>query len=284
MKKSRLFLAWLALIFLLNGCSQPSVYGNTNIPTLPSFIEINNKSISVSEINDGLKDAFNTALYYHKDGPIGAFLNKTVEYELFFISDTKTTLQPKISFVITNMEHPLSTEQNPLLYKFSIHATESGLQSYFCEQSYVRSQANNSTSLAENADYLGNYSLYINKVERPKHEAMSSQWKKRAEEALQLYMERNDFYSEKENNLPKGKYSVFIQGFSKSDVDSTVVFAHEDGRVYLGQYYFVHDIHDGEPADLNKVALVESADAHFAEYLARLRENAAVSMEYVVQQ
>ena len=182
----------------------------------------------------------------------------------------------------TNIEHPLSTTQNPLLYKFGVNVTECGLQSNFCEQSHVRSQADNSTSLLEGADYLGNYSMYINKIKQPKHEAMSSQWKKQAEKALQLYMDRNDFYSVKEKNLPRGKYNVYIQGFSKCDIDSTVVFEHENGQVYLGRYYFVHDIPDGEPADLNKVALVESADAHLVNFLGKLRQHAAVSMEYVV--
>ena len=90
MKKSRLFWVLLVLMFLLNGCSQLSIHENTNTPTPPSFIEINNKRISVSEINDGLRDAFNLALYYHEDGPANTFLNRTVEYELFFVSDPKT--------------------------------------------------------------------------------------------------------------------------------------------------------------------------------------------------
>ena len=63
MKKSRIFWVLLVLVLLLNGCSQPSMHGNTNTPSPPSFIEINNKRISVSEINDGLRDAFNIALY-----------------------------------------------------------------------------------------------------------------------------------------------------------------------------------------------------------------------------
>ncbi len=278
-KDKKLFLRFLTvlltLMIVMSGCE-----GNETT-VIPDAIEVNEQSISVAEVNSGIETVFNNALYYYEDGQLSQFLNKKLEYELFFIPSTETAALPRVYMIVTNVKHPLSTEQNPLLYKFGIQISEYGLQSDFYEQSYA--QQENGASFPDGAVYLGQYSMSINQIEQPVYEEMTDQWKKQAETALRLYMDDNNFDSDTEKNLQAGKYQVYIQGFTKNDVDSTVIFEHENGQIYVGRYHFVHDISDEVSADLNKVELVEDIDPQFMAYLDKLRLTAALTMEYQVE-
>lgn len=267
----------LTLMIVMSGCE-----GNETT-VIPDAIEVNDQSISVAEVNSGIETVFNNALYYYEDGQLSQFLNKKLEYELFFIPSTETAALPRVYMIVTNVKHPLSTEQTPLLYKFGIQISEYGLLSDFCEQSYVQQEKDNSASFPEETIYLGQYSMSINQIEQPVYEEMTDQWKKQAETALRLYMDDNNFDSDTEKNLQAGKYQVYIQGFTKNDVDSTVIFEHEDGQIYVGRYHFVHDISDEVSADLNKVELVEDIGPQFMAYLDKLRLTAALTMEYQVE-
>jgi len=81
--------------------------------------------------------------------------------------------------------------------------------------------------------------------------------------------------------LPNGKYFIYVQGFSESDLDTRVFFEHEDGKVYWGRYLFVHDNDGKRSADLHKVELDEYyADDGFQLMLERIRQNSALSFEY----
>lgn len=273
----RFLTALFILIIVMSGCE-----GNETT-AFPDAIEVNHQSVSVAQINTGIKTVFNNALYYYEDGQLSQFLNKKLGYELFFVPSTETAVLPRIYMIITNVKHPLSTEQTPLLYKFGIQISEYGLQSDFYEQSYVPKEKVYDAYFSEGTSYLGSYAMCINEIVQPSYEEMPDQWKKQAETALRLYMDDNNFYSQAEKNLQAGKYQVYIQGFTKSDVDSTVIFEHEDGQIYVGRYHFVHDISDEVSADLNKVELVEDVDPQFMAYLDKLRLTAALTMEYRVE-
>lgn len=282
MKKILCLMVVAISLLMLNGCNNANSCDVNSAPTLDS-IKVGNQSVTIEEINDGIKTAFNQRLYYNKAWGNGQFLNKILTYELFFTPNIQAAAQPQIYMVITNVTHHLSTVQEPLLYTFGINITEHGLQSEFCLEGHVPETEGHTNWLKEGASYLGSHSIIIDEIVEPKHEVMSDQWKLRAEAAILLYMDGNNFYAEKSKNLQPGKYSVYIQGFSESDVDSIIVFEHEDGRVYMGKYYFVHSITAGQPADLNHVALVENIDTDFMAYLSKIRLNAALIIEATVQ-
>ena len=282
MKKWNFLILILSLIFALIGCNSGNTEHSSNVLSVTDSVKVNGRSISIEEINSGIKAVFCKDLYYYPDGSMKPFFNNTVEYELFFAPSNRSL--PKIYMIVTNMEHPSSTEQSPKLYRFGISITEYGLQSDFYEQGAVPSpQEDWLVSLPEGTIYLGHHTMCISEIVPPEYETMSDQWKQRAENAIRLYMDNNDFYGENSKNLQAGKYNVYIKGFSVCDVDSVVVFEHEGGQVYRGWYYFVHEIAEGSPADLNHVELIENIDTDTIEYLDKLRMNAALHMEYTVE-
>ena len=74
-----------------------------------------------------------------------------------------------------------------------------------------------------------------------------------------------------------------MQGFDPADVDSKIAFEHEDGTIYFGSFYFVHNIVPDRPADLNHVGIPEySTREECMKRLDKIRSCAAISMEYVV--
>ena len=285
MKKAA-FVCFLVLLLLMGGCNAvklPSQNSNETSAHLEG-ITVNNRTLSIEEINNGIKNVFNTQLYYHPNGHLYQFVSNQIEYDLYFSSKQVTSLSlPLIYIFVTNIEHPLSSEQSPRLYRFGVCVNEYGLQSYFYEGGApVSPQENWGTCPPEGTMYLGHYSMDLNQNTQPIHEKMTDQWKQRAEAAIRIYMDKNDFSSVDAENLQAGKYNVYIQGFSESDVDSTIIFEHENGQVYLGRYYFVHYIVETAAADLNHVELMENIDTEFMDYLDKLKMNAAFSMEYVV--
>ena len=280
MKNSRIIIVCLCVVFVLIGCNNTSEQKDINETVPAGSVTVNDRSFALKDINDGVKVVFNNALYYFPQ-EYKPFLNQSIEYDLFFLRQTNDNSYSRIYIVITNMEHPLSNKQSPKLYRFGILITEKGMQSVFYEESYISSLKKCNTRVPEGADYLGHYTMHIDEIIQPTYEIMTDQWKHKAENAIRLYMDKNDFYSGSDKNLPIGKYNVYIQGFSESDTDSRIVFEHENGQIYLGQYYFVHDI-SNTTADLNHVELLECDSADYAEYLSRLKLNAALHIEYSV--
>ena len=297
------------LFFVLCGCqntSTPEIDSSmlcldfSGVPETPEttiisadFLTVNGKEFSVEQINKGIKTTVNNVLYYHGNNfdsdyllfNTDLLLGKCLEYELYFSPDATTETVGNngmaiVYFVITNVEHRLSTPDDPKLYAFGIEICEYGLCSDFYYQGYV--PKGKTHQLAEGgAVYLGSYSMCLNEVLQPAHEEMSDEWQKQAEEALKLYMDKNDLGADPENHLQPGKYTIYIEGFSQSDNHSTVIFEHENGSVYSGSYRFVHHITDGSPANLNKVLLVENCDADpYQIYLERVRSNATLVMVY----
>jgi hypothetical protein len=112
---------------------------------------------------------------------------------------------------------------------------------------------------------------------------MDDTWNENVKNAIRLYMDKNDFYADKSDNLAPGNYHIYVQIFSKSDKDS-IIFENENGSIYTGYYYSVHCIPDGQPENLNKVALNESSDAESYEtYFEKVRSDPAVAMEYTAK-
>lgn len=306
MHKTIVFL--VAFLFLLILCSCQNLDSVQNDETaIPSCVDkqidtptpadkqiaVNGKEFSVEQINEEIKKVLNGILYYHGNDPESPYLpnnsslllNKTVEYDLFFYASGGgfASSKPKIFLTITNIVHPQSADEETFLYELGFYATEYGLSSDFCYMAHI-SQEEHDNAIRYGAVFLGSYCMRIDEILPPLHEQMSDEWLAAAKGALCRYMDENNFYSEAEYNLQPGKYHVYVQGFSKSDEDSTVIFEHENGSVYSGRYYFVHSVIPGELADLNKVELVEDADtASFQSYMERVRQNAALTMEYSVQ-
>lgn len=280
MKKHSYWVLLAILVVALNGCT--GVYQDNDESLLPEFVQVGDKCVSVEDINNGIRTVFINAMYYHTNGQFDPFLNKTMEYELFLDQSTDSVPFPRIYLIITNIEHPLSNEEFLKRYRFGVLLTEHGLQSDFYEQSVIHDRADWASTFPEQISYLGQYTMQITEILPPAHEVMSSQWKQNAEAAIRLYMDENDFYSVEDENLPAGKYSVYVRGFSESDINSTIIFEHENGQIYAGQFYFVHNVSGDSSADLNHVELVENVDADYAEYLNRLKQHAALQISYSV--
>lgn len=261
------------------------------------YITINNKIFSVEEIKNGIKNTLNSVLYYYGNDDTSDYLTsnkniilkKDLKYELYFKPNSNNKADafifpPKIYFAITNIQHPLSSPDNILLYEFGIDVTEWGLRSEFSYQGNT-TKGKPYSFIGDDTIYLGSHTMRIDEIKKPEHEEMDDEWKKKAHKAIQLYMDKNDFYADKDDNLEPGKYHVYIQKFSKSDKDSTIIFKNQNGIIYVGYYYFVHDISDDNAADLNGVELVETANEKaFQIYLERVCSNPALEMEYTLTQ
>lgn len=84
--------------------------------------------------------------------------------------------------------------------------------------------------------------------------------------------------------LPEGNYTVYVQKFFESDKDTSILFEYENGDIYMGDYYFIHEVSGENPADLNKVELYEYSDEEtFKKYIEKVRLDPAVSLEYTVK-
>lgn len=289
----------LMVALLASGCqnkmtNETIVFTEDNLATTPSAAETDppaaqikitakGREYAIEEIQQGILKAFQTELYYA--GNDGLHLNrdlilgKTLIYDLVFVDDQYL---PYVLMIVNNLEHPLSTAEEPL-YRFGIAFSEQGMEEKFYTFGTASEKELNYMTKSRGEVYLGSYSLHISEIIKPQHELMSEEWKRQAETAIQQYMDKNDFYSEKEKNLAPGKYHVYIKGFSKGDVDTVIIFEHENGNVYQGDYYFVHDISAESSANLNHVELIEDPSESYAQWLDKVRESAAINMEYYVQ-
>lgn len=270
----------IALMLFPCGCSQVSK------PAISSHcVTIGKSEFTEAELCRHIENTVNAVLYYCGDGETAeSLLNRTLSYALYYLPGEMPynyVFPPKVRIVIENVPHPRSTATETYFYDFQIEATEKGLASDFCA-SFVSSQDEIDRIGEHGETLIGHYSMCLSTVSKPSNEIMSREWADAAENALRSYMNQNDFYSEKEDNLPSGEYHVYIRGFTAADRDSRVYFEHEDGRVYEGNYCFVHEVSAERRADLNHVALVAYEEADFSLSFERVKESAALMMEYTV--
>lgn len=294
MFKMKFLLMILCLIIALCGCQ--NLRETEEVPKFSdNYITINEKKFPLEEINEGIKNTFNSVLYYYGNDDTSDYitankdiiLNKEIKYELYLEPNSNEGIEAvvspqKIYFVITNVQHPLSTTGDLRLYEFGIDITELGLRSDFSYQGHVL-QGEKYSFIGDQTVYLGTYTMLIDEIKKPDYEKMDDEWKKKVEAAIRLYMDRNNFYSDRDDNLASGKYRIYVQSFFKSDKDSTIIFENENGDIYVGDYYFVHDIAATEPADLNNVMLNMSSDEKtFTSYLEKVHSDPAIAMEYSI--
>ena len=289
MRIMKLIIIFVLLPIIIFGCNNDTPTESAKNTRTGQTIVINETQFTLEQINMQIQEKINNDVYYsgystESDNIFlnrDLFLNQLLEYKLYYVPAQADPLQllidpAEIQIVITNLVHPLSaTKGQRYLYQIAFNINETGLQSN-CMYRNISAEAE------PDGVFLGNFSMYFSELTKPQHEVMSDDWKERARAALALYMDRNDFSAIDNYNLPAGNYCVYIAGFSEADTDATVIFKHEDGSIYQGTYYFIHDISGDHPADLNRVTLVGDADA-MEEYITRLQDNAALSMEYKIR-
>ena len=185
--------------------------------------------------------------------------------------------------LFNNLEHPLSTKEEPKYCMFGIAFTKYGIESTF--YAYGARDPDDFAYYTEecNAEYLGRYSMCITEITKPQHEQMSDEWKQLAEDAIKQYIAEEDVVGNKHYPLEPGKYCVYIKGFSEADQDTTIYFEHEQGKIYEGFYYFVHNISKDRPADLNHVRPYFEPSERDETMLKKIRENAALVIECQVE-
>ena len=262
-----------------------------------NIVNINGRSFSVEEINEGIKDTFNCQLYYEGHDSSSNYitsntdviLHKNIEYDLYFDpyynhGENPYVFPKKVYIVITNMLHPLSTEKDFLLYSFGVDITDLGVRSDFCYEGH-EPQNEPFIVYGKAPIHLGRYSMRIDEIVKPQFETMDTTWIENTKSEIRMYMDKNDFHQgAPDENLAPGNYNVYVQKFFKSDGDSLIIFEHEDGSVYRGFYYFVHYNSGKRPADLNHVELVDNPDTKpFKMYLDTVRSDPALSFEYFVK-
>lgn len=287
----KLFVIAVSMITLLCGCQHSDILMDDNhkqegIESTHYNITVGKRSFSIEEINAEIMNTFNNVLYYHGDDDANDYLtsnqnvilHKNIEYELYFDPVGYVNASPIIYMVITNIQHPLSTAEKPLLYQFGVIVTEWGLQSDFYIQAHTSSDDAREFS-NKNVIELGSYTMRIDEIVKPQYETHASEWLSKSKKEIQLYMDKNT-----DKILVPGHYYVYVQNFFKSDKDSIIIFEHENGDIYTGFYYSVHDVSGENPAALNKVRLVEDSTTEpFKSYMGKVKSDPAVSVEYEVK-
>lgn len=284
--------------FLMYGCQNPnsendSTTKTTDVLITSTTVDVNEKEFSLKEITDGIHNTFNSVLYYHQckgDSTIASadlVLGNEIKYKLYFKPGAigeKSIIKPsKIYGVVTNLEHPTSSDDKTVLYTFGIDIIEQGLQSDFSYLGYIVSD--DQSFVDDGTVYLGEYSMCIDKIEKPFYKEKTEEWENNVKSAICLYMDKNDFYAEDNGNLKPGNYHIYIQNFMENDQDSTIIFEHKNGDIYSGIYYFVQKATKDVCADLNKVVLIEDDELPiFKEYLEKVKLDPAISFEYVVNE
>ena len=284
--------------FLMYGCQSNYILDNdptaemTDVSISSVNINVNGKDFSVKEVTDGICDTFNSVLYYQQCKGNSTIvstdlvLKNEIKYKLYFMPGAigeKSIIKPsKIYGVVTSLEHPASSDEETVLYTFGIDITEQGLKSDFSLLGHI--VIDYQSLIDDGTVYLGEYSMYLDKIEKPFYKKKNEEWEKNVKSAICLYMDKNDFYGEDNKNLKPGNYHIYIQNFTESDQDSTIIFEHENGDIYSGIYYFVQNATQDVCADLNKVVLIEDSELPiFKEYLKKVKLDPAISFEYVVK-
>lgn len=297
---------FLTLIMIIMLLSLPVACVNDTAPTQPQKTDIVNaagvtaqpeetetdaanpvtvggRTFSVEEINAGIRDTLNSLWYLHGDDSTSKYISqnkdllfgKDIEYDLYY-SENIGFYPPMIHVVITNILHPLSTEEEPRSYTFALCITEGGVESdFYTENSFSKEYA---YEYFKEMIYLGHYTMRIDEVTKPQYEEMDSEWVESTKRGIQKYMDANF-----DKILEPGNYYVYVKKFFKGDTDSIIFFEHGNGNIYSAYYLFVHSTGEGYP-DLNRLELYEYANSEsFKKYFEKIKSDPAVSLEYSVK-
>ena len=272
---------------------------NCEVVSHESTIEVNGRLFAIEEINKGIQDIFNCQLYLYSNDFTSNYiyhnsellLHNDVEYELYYDPYLNDWPDPiycpiKVYIVITNFMHPLSTVETPLLYWFGIGINEWGLQSYFYYQGR-EPEGNPVIMYGNELIHLGSYTMRFEEIVVPPFEKMGDEWVEKTKYEIRMYMDlvskcpdTNDLT---DRILASGNYQIYVKKFFRSDADSVIIFVHEDGHVYTGIYYYVHENTGLHPANLNHVELEDLCDIEsFMKYLDIVQSDPAVSLSYFV--
>ena len=283
----------LLSVVLLCGCGCVKENTNSESADLPEkSITVNGRVFTVEEIKEGIGKTLNNILYYSNnliwlDKEL--ILHKKLEYDLFYVpsihDNTKNAdfYHGMIYLVITNVLHPYPSGSDPQLCVYGIGIKRWGLQSHFFYASRTEKEKPDAFLIAEKREtaiFLGSHSIRIDEIKTPKHEQMDDTWKESVKKEVQLYMDNSVTLADITFMSP-GKYNVYIQGFSESDDDTDIYFENEDGDIYRGLYYFIHNVSkhtESWPADLNHVERLEDAGTFAFE---KVRANAVLSFEVI---
>ena len=272
---------WFVLLFTiirctlsLSACKQEELLTDKSTEEsevadeIPTSIMVGNREFSVDEINAGIINVFNNELYYHGDHEESEYmyhnknlvLNQNIEYELYYSPFTGDSQDLQlygceILLVMPEIEHPLSQPDDIQIYQFGVGIREEGMGSGFSSGYRTYKDTYKSFLLERGYVYLGRHSMCIEEIVPPVYEEKSEEWKNNTEKSIQLYMDENDFYSDENKNLKPGKYKVYVKNFTKVALDSWIIFEHENGDVYYGIYYNIHNQWPNSPANLNHVEL-----------------------------
>jgi hypothetical protein len=302
MRLSKLFFVSVLLAFSLAGCQQAGcATQGASVPTggegrtASDTVVVGDRVFTIDEINAGIKETFNNRLYLTGYAGLCStedLLYKDIEYELYFKPDDGSNRNtkyywldaPAIYLAITNIQHPRLTEAGSTqFYMLGIHIDEKGLQSGF---NFATSGPKQGEGFFSNCAvvYLGSYTMRIDGLERPQYEAMDAEWVERTEDAIRLYMDYDYSNPNIKKLLGPGSYQVYVKGFFKGDTNSTIIFVHEDGPMYIGSYRYVREGSGDRPANLHKVSPVEDpGNERFQAYLEKVRLDAVISMEYTIE-
>lgn len=306
MKCLKFLLILTLLMALLSGCqNHMDTTKDNGSDLLVNSVIADGRRFTTTEINADIKNTFNSVLYYRGDHDAGEYLEsnkklvlgKDLDYELYFESNSNRGLDaiidpPQVHLLITNVRYPYSPDGSQGGYDFSIEVTKWGLRSDFYTSGGPTSREEFSGWAKEDGwIYLGSHTMHLDKITKPHEETMSEKWKEDTKKEIQMYI--NKFYGTKSadlapDDLSPGNYHIYVQKFSKSDADSTIIFENENGKVYTGFYYFVHFNSGKSFADLNQVVLVNDSrnagiDESFRKYLEKVKSDPAVSLEYAIK-
>lgn len=281
-------------VVLLCGCGCVKENTNSESADLPEkSITVNGRVFTVEEIKEGIGKTLNNILYYSNNLiwlDKESILHKNLEYDLFYIpsiydgTEKADYFHGLICLVITNVLNPYPSGSDPQLCVYGIGIKKWGLQSDFFYGGRTEKEKPyflpTSGDFGETAVFLGSHSIRIDEIKTPKHEQMDDTWKESVKKEVQLYMDNSDTLADITFMSP-GKYNVYIMGFFESDDDTYIYFENENGDIYRGLYYFIHNVSkhtESWPADLNHVERAEGADIDVFE---RVRANAVLSFEVI---
>lgn len=286
MKRLIIWALAFLLLFLCSCENGNQKNASDNVPT-ESVIVSNGENLPVAQINEQIQRVFNDSLYYgeYEWGQQQNGINIT--YDLYLIHNPSQPYYGENADMLylqtVDLLHPSTTSDCPLYYAFGIMLTPRGLQSEFCYVGPVEDGASHYLNQQLPAP-IGRYTMSIEQIKEPTPYEHSDQWRVQAEKAIMAFMDQNNLYAIPEYNLKQGNYAVYVEDFSNSDQTAEIVFVHEDGSVYTGEYLSVNSIYDNEAANLNRISPVEEPeDQSFSEYLKKLEKHSALVMEYRVE-
>jgi len=260
-------------------------------------VVVNGRAFSVDEIIDGIKAVFNSDMYYFGLDWYEPFFQKDVEYDLYYAQRVGVASAPEkaIHMIITNVLHDLSSENEFLYQVVGINITEYGLLDGFYYRSYG-SWEDMVLTRHEGENYLGHYIMRIDEVIPPQYEPKDAEWQESTIKVIQEYMDQTLLdYADEDYALKPGNYHVYMRNFPRGETYSLVVFEHQNGDVYWGQYChlnytsneyapYISHVSRIDWENLDESAGWEQEDAEMLRgYIEKIKLDPAISFEYAVK-